>query len=829
MSFYYNDTMILFSIFIMIFFSLIYILFFLASFFHIIKNIFKKGIIVHWIDYFVIIIFIISYTIEYIIYLIEIYKVKYIKKCKEQKLCSFLNMHFYTMIQIFLSNIILNFIHSIELCITIKKLISIKATGQSSFVSDLKKIKIKKTTKKKRHIIELFLVYLIITLYILFFNSFINNKNIIMLSIIKKFIIFFQLIFIILDSLMIYILKFYKKKILENNYYNKNLVLLAIYNITSSKIVFYNDFLTIKSIIDLILIMSSLFFLILKNLTISNIILILIIWTFYLFFGGLLFLYIDKSNKIKINYLVGRIFLLKHMNLVFGEKEKAKLFDEYLLDLNPNETQLVDDLDIYDNDEFAPLEIELGTKNKVLNGYQQINYYLIFKLIYQYYKSNENIFEKIDNCFEEKDEKNREKNIKNIIFEIQNSFHFSPNLILSEIDEKQYYDEFDLLYKKRKSSIEYYNLNNIIENKENLNSQFLENENENLNNNNEYVNKEFKIESLLSNDLIQLYPYYKLKIFDIIDSFSPNMNHFSIENFRNSKLSDYDMNIYYTYDNFLYFEIYDYNYQHFISNDKLKYFSKEYSKFIKGIIQKNKKTFMPFIIDVYRIKYYDYDKIIILYKNPISFQTLISSTYNIQITLSENKEKNRLSLPIDENINEIKNNENNNNNNNNIIQLNKYNINSIIEIINNDSNFIQNLNFDIFPKLNLFIMTDVSSYEEDEISTISQFIKREKNNYLEFEGSININRESIVNKINSSSKEYGSNILSDIELFGLYNCNNRKHIFKIYFDDFFRMSLDPNVKDIIKGDINNNVIYLNYLTEQLKKKFNSDIDVIKYK
>ena len=46
-------------------------------------------------------------------------------------------------------NIILNFINNIELCITIKKLISIKATGQSSFVSDLKKIKIKKTTKKK--------------------------------------------------------------------------------------------------------------------------------------------------------------------------------------------------------------------------------------------------------------------------------------------------------------------------------------------------------------------------------------------------------------------------------------------------------------------------------------------------------------------------------------------------------------------------------------------------------------------------------------------------------------------------------------------------------
>ena len=127
------------------------------------------------------------------------------------------------------------------------------------------------------------------------------------------------------------------------------------------------------------------------------------------------------------------------------------------------------------------MEIELGTKNKVLNGYQQVNYYLIFKLIYQYYKSNETVFKNIDNYSEEKDEKNREKNIKNIIPEIQNSFQFSPNLIFSEIDDKQYYDEFDLLYQKRKTSIEYYNFNN--ENKESTYSQLLENENQNKNNN----------------------------------------------------------------------------------------------------------------------------------------------------------------------------------------------------------------------------------------------------------------------------------------------------------------------------------------------------------
>ena len=301
------------------------------------------------------------------------------------------------------------------------------------------------------------------------------------------------------------------------------------------------------------------------------------------------------------------------------------------------------------------------------------------------------------------------------------------------------------------------------------------------------------------------------------------MNQFSTEQFRDSKISNYYMNTYYTYDNFLYFEIYDYNYHHFISNDKLKYFGKEYLKYIKEISEKDKQTFIPFIINIFRIRYYDYDKIIILYKNPISFLPLISSKLNIQITLSENKEKDRVLLPVEEKSNEK--NSNLFDENQNIIQLNEYNVNLIIEIIKNDSNFIRKLNFDIFPKLNLFIMTDISSLKENDISTITEVFERIEDSILEIEGEKRKRSNSIINKINSNIKEYGSILISNIELFGLCSSKNRQHGFKIYFEEFFRMSLNPNLKDIIKGDIDNNLVYLNYLIEQLSGKFNSDIDI----
>ena len=212
MKYYFNDTMILVNTFVQIIFSFIYIILFFAVLYHIIRNLCKKGFTIHWIEYLINISLIISFIIIYIMYQMRILKVKKIEKCLDNNFCQYLNIHIFIMDKIFLSNIILNLTHSIGLCRTINKLISIKATGQSSFVNELKKVGIKKTTKKKTHIIELFLIDLIMSLYFYIMIKSVNNKQVNMFNLVKSFFFILQIFIILSDSFMIYILKFYKKK-----------------------------------------------------------------------------------------------------------------------------------------------------------------------------------------------------------------------------------------------------------------------------------------------------------------------------------------------------------------------------------------------------------------------------------------------------------------------------------------------------------------------------------------------------------------------------------------------------------------------------------------
>ena len=127
-------------------------------------------------------------------------------------------------------------------------------------------------------------------------------------------------------------------------------------------------------------------------------------------------------------------------------------------------------------------------------------------------------------------------------------------------------------------------------------------------------------------------------------------------------------------------------------------------------------------------------------------------------------------------------------------------------------------------------MTDISSLKENDISTITEVFERIEDSILEIEGEKRKRSNSIINKINSNIKEYGSILISNIELFGLCSSKNRQHGFKIYavikyIDLTDKKLIREGIKDIIKGDIDNNLVYLNYLIEQLSGKFNSDIDI----
>ncbi len=61
----------------------------------------------------------------------------------------------------------------------------------------------------------------------------------------------------------------------------------------------------------------------------------------FFFFTGNIFLYIDQSSKINIHPFIKGVFLANHFKLSFGEKEKAKLYDEFLLDVERDESKLL--------------------------------------------------------------------------------------------------------------------------------------------------------------------------------------------------------------------------------------------------------------------------------------------------------------------------------------------------------------------------------------------------------------------------------------------------------------------------------------------------------
>ena len=118
----------------------------------------NEPLLVHWWDFGTNQGFIIVYIVLYLLYLLDIYKLgadQKVPKCKTSKLCINLNFLFYVLICIILSNNLFNCIQSIQLFMTINKVVSIKAENMKTLTSELNKIGVTKTTKNVRHYIEL--------------------------------------------------------------------------------------------------------------------------------------------------------------------------------------------------------------------------------------------------------------------------------------------------------------------------------------------------------------------------------------------------------------------------------------------------------------------------------------------------------------------------------------------------------------------------------------------------------------------------------------------------------------------------------------------------
>ena len=313
---------------------------------------------------------------------------------------------------------------------------------------------------------------------------------------------------------------------------------------------------------------------------------------------------------------------------------------------------------------------------------------------------------------------------------------------------------------------------------------------------------EFTIESLTNNYLFDLFPFYDIKIKDIIKSLdiSDNMDLFS--KYSEKKKNNSSFSLFNTKDSLLSFEIYDKNFMH---KDELINFIKEYKKYLIEKISNFSYSFLPLIIGIFNIKYLSYNKIIILYRNPLSFSNNINYHFwsNICFTIDKLKQietSTKNNEVVDINEIEI--------NNNIILEENEYK--DTVDILENDLLFLQNnLEFNFDFNLNLFIVND--THKNIFFSENQSYISNEPFNNNQ-KGLDSIIQESYISNLGNdfnnnklfdySKRYYGSEDLSSLEKLYVNNLNTNRYIFKIYFKDIFNRKIIENEKEKNVGAIN---------------------------
>ena len=623
----------------------------------------------------------------------------------------------------------------------------------------------------------------------------------------------------------------------------------------------------------------------------------------YLYLFGIMLLNIDFNMIGYIEKIFAILFCVKNYNFYLGngkiKKNNQKLYNKknQIDKINFN-SYFKDDSDIdikeliinesisessssLESSEESSEEDERIDKNKNKdkdkdnnkNGslkyeYSECNFFIIYKLLYLYFKTNKNIYSeldknegrrisKIDNVIPSINNKNEIINTRNSIIsfdeETRNKFNMTYNSInlkksigiasnvnirdnsfvynikekIDNISKITLYNKKKLISSKKFSFDEitdniedkkmkkyfkkhiYNNLNKNIEDNNILSntistikekdesllnnySEFSNLKKNILNQNNININDDeikFSIKSLTNEDLFDLNPYLNLNVKDIIKSLniSDNMDLFS--KFSQEKLKNESYNNYYTNDLLLSFEIYD---EQFFNSKQLKSFIVEYKAYLMDKIENFSFSFLPLIIGIFNIRYLSYNKIIVLYRNPITF------SYNINFQSWAKLIMNDTNKVIETGKNE-----------GDIINLNEVEISnnlvldnieyaSSVDIIENDLLFLKNsIKYNMNFKINIFVLNEEYKYDLYNIGQSMQSITNNNtiNNNNANQVLDNIMRESIISlpnidynhrKFNFSKKYFGSDDVCLLEKLYINELVNNRYIFKIYFSDIFR-------------------------------------------
>ena len=328
-----------------------------------------------------------------------------------------------------------------------------------------------------------------------------------------------------------------------------------------------------------------------------------------------------------------------------------------------------------------------------------------------------------------------------------------------------------------------------------------------------------EIDCLYKDIFKELLPVFHLSYFSILNSLDPKKNIKLFTLFYEYKKFETKFNGYWTKDLLLQFDLYDVEILTYLDP-----FIHKYKEYILTKTNNFEFTFLPLIIGVFKIKYFGFQKVLVLFRHPYAFSTFhplkswfilsMNDTLKCEIITSNNDE---IAKQKDIEASES-------------VQLQPEDFEIFHKTFTNDLNFLSNL--DRLPnfKVNIFTINDVyefvshinnksgdfhlsivkkfkfddcnylsTSNNQDEGNLVSPFAQQKVSyqnifdvaeNSEYYEGFYNTDKISNV-KISNKKYQVDSPTLCSLENVMILNNVNSRYLIKIYFKNLFKINDPP--------------------------------------
>ena len=872
---------------VIIAFLLICIIYF-SIIIHYLKNNYYKHLTNLWIDYFITVSIGLLFTILYLITLL-INKTKrsfYLEDLYSNKLLisvqSALLLFFYSII----NNSIFDIIESYNIILKIVKFKKVNNREDLQEITEkFSEIDIMNNKENKHHyfiIIINTINLLLVSFFIIIYSNINIQKNIFSINHYNNFLKYYHILVLIILIVCILIISIFKKSLFKNKYHINNIFIKKINNIYFNQIVYYIDILYFKICIDLFVNISIIFYSSYSLFTAFSIIFLEMSIFAFLFLGANLLLTIDNNNNYKNKNHRNKIITTKILQILFylfdfrfnnyafslflddyeffftcSIEEKKVLselsinfIDKNLINYNENQEYNLDgikEIDSQVKEEDNEDDINKSEDNSEIDSIPE--YFILYKLLYIFFDTNKEYYKKLN--------KNRGSINRQSSIESNSSgkkTNKKRNKRQKESESNNNKGEFLLNVEKvsRLSELESKNLSTFLKlKKENIfntiqEKEFLEDINKKYKKSKK-SNINFIIEALSISPLFEIFPFYQIKIEDVLKSLNPanniknfkkflnksninesekisnsesdkksnnenvksgsnesgrntnnenNTNQININN-ESKKLRDNTYNNESESENkssesseLNCYSSYNcllmmeiYNRTDFINSQEINELTSSFKTYALKLVKKMKYTFLPLLIGIFNIKFLGKNKVIVLYRNPL----YLSINYDPRSTYFniENGERPKKSKNSIIDIKEI---EKDN------IKVSDADYDEIKTILKNDFHFLSKLKFQVFPKLWMFIgLENLGDEKSKKNQLISEsLLVGSSVSPFQFEFSYLLNQDMDVNiSVNNSSKKKDSfsieyNSLLEKEFITTNVGNKDLKTIKMYLTNFFR-------------------------------------------